>query len=140
MKIDQTTFLTGQSRTQKNKSASGTGFKKIFEANCVEKGATVQTTPTAPIGPVTPVGCQANPDVSRVMRVVDLLDAYRQAMADPKKNLKDMGNLVQSLNREADVLDHRAAEVDKPILKNLLNRTAVTAKVEVIKFNRGDYI
>jgi len=74
-------------------------------------------------------------------RTVDLLDSYQAALANPTRTLKSMAPLVQEI--EAEVTRIQKSLEDLPPddrLRPLLNQVAVTAMVETIKFNRGDYI
>ena len=116
---------------------------------------TVENTPKAKPGPlktnfVNPLsGVQlipsSSPDkkvtVERIEKMIDLLDQYRQMLADPLTSLKKIDPIIKELGQEkekmAPVLDSLN---DDEGLKNILNQTLVTASLEVTKFYRGDYI
>ncbi|MFZ5586060.1 MAG: hypothetical protein ACOZHQ_09045 [Thermodesulfobacteriota bacterium] len=77
----------------------------------------------------------------RAERALDILEAYQQGLADKKKSLKELGGLVKAMDDEVaeltKVLERMTPEHD---LYGLLSEVAVTAMVESVKFNRGDYV
>ena len=79
--------------------------------------------------------------VERIENLIDLLDQYRQKLADPLVTLKKIDSIVKEVAQEkenlAPVLDSLQ---DGEELKKILNQTLVTASLEVTKFYRGDYI
>jgi hypothetical protein len=79
--------------------------------------------------------------VDRIENLLNLLDDYRTKLADPNVTLKDIHPLISTLSQEkeqlAPLLDSLPADDS---LKNILNHTLVTASLEIIKYNRGDYI
>jgi hypothetical protein len=73
--------------------------------------------------------------VERIENVLDLLDDYRRKLADSDFNLKDIHPIISAIENENEHL--------KPMLNSLtdgVNQTLITTSVEVIKFNKGDYI
>ncbi|UCG05265.1 MAG: hypothetical protein JSV83_15250 [Desulfobacterales bacterium] len=79
--------------------------------------------------------------VDRIENLLDLLDDYRTKLADPNVTLKDIHPLVSILDREKErlspLLESLPADGN---LKNILNHTLVTVSLEIMKYNRGDYI
>ena len=79
--------------------------------------------------------------VERVDNLLNLLDNYRNQLADPQVTLRSMEPVIKMIDKEKEqlssVLDS-LAEGDG--LKDIVNRTLVTASLEVMKYNRGDYI
>ncbi len=139
VKIIQPPLTEGTNPKLRPKRSRGGDFESVFQS--------AVTQDQAPAGPVPPMpltgldAVAAGSDLSRVERVVDMLDKYRQLLADPKVPLKKAGVLVDGLDREADWLALRAAQIDGPAgLKDLLARTALTAKIEALKYQRGDYV
>jgi len=131
---DQAQTINRQNRTEP------TDFKSVFKS-AVNQGpgaaGVPPAVPTTPVNEVPGVGS----DLSRVERVVDLLDRFQEVLADRGVPLKKAGELVNNLDREADWLAMRAAQISgPPDLKDLLNQTAVTAKLEALKYTRGDYV
>lgn len=79
--------------------------------------------------------------VEGVENVLDLLDDYRRKLADPNVTLKDIHPLISAIEHENKYLKpvlNSLTEGDE--LKQILNQTLVTTSLEVIKFNKGDYI
>jgi hypothetical protein len=109
----------------------------------VEKG--VQ--PPAMVETVVPVQLQhvRSPEklstIDRIEKVLDLLDEYRRKLADPNTTLREIQPLVKSLETENGQLQPVLnSNVEGDQLKEILNQTLVTTSVEVIKYNKGDYI
>ena len=74
-------------------------------------------------------------------RILDLLDVYRSDLANPEKTLKEIGPLVESIEREVEVIQAKAAmggQKDRE-LTELVTNLSVTANVAMFKFHRGDY-
>jgi len=80
-------------------------------------------------------------DVKRVEEFLDLLEVYNNRLGDGGSNLKDFSSLVSTMEKEtARITPLLDSLPDGGRLKDILNRAVVTATVETIKFNRGDYI
>jgi hypothetical protein len=75
-------------------------------------------------------------------KVLDLLDDFAQALADPQKTLKDLEPLV--LKMEGEVRDLETApgsEADSDQgLSRLMSDASLLANVALLKFRRGDYL
>lgn len=73
--------------------------------------------------------------------LISILERYCEALADPSKSLRDLGHDIESLEGTLNELLPIAKSLspDDP-LKGLLNELAITAKVESIKFERGEYL
>jgi hypothetical protein len=79
--------------------------------------------------------------IERIEKMIDLLDQYRQMLADPKISLKNMDPVVMEMAREKEKMATALDSMqDGEELKNILNQTLVTATLEISKFYRGDYI
>jgi hypothetical protein len=87
---------------------------------------------------------QESPDpnftIGRIESMIDLLESYRQELADPQVNLKQMDAIIQNISRENDSLASLADSMPDDEIKHILNHTMVTASLEVTKFYRGDYL
>jgi CxxC motif-containing protein (DUF1111 family) len=75
-------------------------------------------------------------------KILNLLDNYAGELADPSRTLKDIRPLVDSIEKEVRLMESEAANKshDDKALDRLVNDLAVTAKVALYKFHRGDYI
>ena len=78
--------------------------------------------------------------VMRAERTLELLEDYERALADGRRSLKDVSRTVQALDGEARELAGVLDRMDpKDELFPVLRDVMVTAMVESIKFNRGDF-
>lgn len=80
-------------------------------------------------------------NIEQVERFLNVLDNYNNKLGDPDSTLKDIYPLVTTMESETDkILPFLDSLSDEDELKDVLNRAVITATVEVIKFNRGDYL
>ena len=79
--------------------------------------------------------------IDHIENLVNLLDQYRQKLADPRVTLREMEPLIQKMAEEKEnlgpVLDSLQ---DDEGLKPVLNQTLVAASLEIAKYYRGDYV
>ena len=79
--------------------------------------------------------------VESIERVLNLLDDYRRKLADPEFSLKDIHPTISAIEIENEHLKPILNSMtDGDELKQILNQTLITTSVEIIKFNKGDYI
>lgn len=79
--------------------------------------------------------------ISSAERLLDILDDYSSKMNDPRYTLKDIHKLVLGMeNEKASLVPLVESLPEGDGARDLLNRIAVTASVEAMKFNRGDYL
>jgi hypothetical protein len=79
--------------------------------------------------------------VQRVEDFIDLLDGYREKLADPQVGLKRLElslKRVEEGRRELETLMEKLPESDR--LRDIVNRSLVTASMEIFRFRRGDYL
>jgi len=107
-------------------------FKEIFDQKLDEIHT---TTSPCPVDSKSDVIVQSE-------KILNLLDHYAGDLADPARTLKDIRPLVDSIEKEVTLMESEA--VNKVRNDNALDRLvkdlAVTAKVAMYKFHRGDYI
>jgi hypothetical protein len=107
-------------------------FKQIFDKKLDELHP---TTSTCPVDSKSDVIVQSE-------KILNLLDHYAGELADPARTLKDIRPLVENIEKEVTLMESEA--VDKvqndKALDRLVKDLAVTAKVAMYKFHRGDYI
>ena len=79
--------------------------------------------------------------IKRIENLLEILEKYRQQLADPGVTLKEIDPIIKNMISENDnlapVLDSLP---DGDGLKDIANKTLLTASLEVTKFYRGDYI
>lgn len=138
-----------QPQTKRSDSASRKiDFRALLESEINNSAKVHQATDAASfaksVSPVQMDPSAADSNVSAVDRIenlLNLLDEYRTKLADPDVSLRAIHPLVSTLSREkerlAPMLDSLPADDN---LKNILKHTLVTASLEIIKYNRGDYI
>jgi hypothetical protein len=75
-------------------------------------------------------------------KILNLLDRYSGALADPTKSLKDIRPLVDSIEKEVGSIESKAENKvhNDKALDKIVKDLAVTAKVAMYKFHRGDFI
>lgn len=80
-------------------------------------------------------------EIEKVEQFFNLLESYSKALSDPKMNLRDIAPLVKSIEGEKEKLAGLGERLpDGHVLKDLVNKAAILSTVEVLKFNRGDYL
>jgi hypothetical protein len=129
-------------------SAVGDKFGDILKETLGNKKQEVAgPRPTAFVNPLSGIQPPATFElerqaaVERVENLIDLLDQYRQRLSDPNITLKKIDPVIKEIDMQKDklapVLDS-LPEGEK--LKDIVNKTLVTASLEITKFYRGDYI
>ena len=134
--------------TAKSRPAGEQEFGKILKET-VENTQKLDAGPrqTAFVNPLASVWRtargSADPEfaIDRIENMIDLLDQYRHKLADPQMNLKQIDPIINEIALENDSLASLADSLPAADeLKGLLERTMVTASLEVTKFYRGDYL
>lgn len=79
--------------------------------------------------------------VEQSLRVLDLLDDFAQALADPRRSLRDMMPLVRSVEGEVGRLDGASGEAGKEDRREaaFARDVSLLAHVTLMKFERGDF-
>jgi len=81
------------------------------------------------------------PIVDRAEKMLDTLVDYQQKLANPGFTLREISPLIAEMEAENEILVSAANSLsDGDELKNILNQIIITSSVEIIKFNRGDYV
>ena len=75
-------------------------------------------------------------------KILNLLDHFSGALADPTKSLKEIRPLVDSIEKEIGLIESKTGNqtYDDKALDKIVTDLAVTAKVAMYKFHRGDFI
>ena len=107
-------------------------FKEIFDQKLDEIHT---TTSPCPVDSKSDVIVQSE-------KILNLLDHYAGDLADPARTLKDIRPLVDSIEKEVTLMESEAVNKvrNDKALDRLVKDLAVTAKVAMYKFHRGDYI
>ena len=74
--------------------------------------------------------------------LLGLLDTFAAQLEDPEVSLKAIAPAIEELNETASTLlkETESLGQEESNLKEIATRTAVTARNEYIKFQRGDYL
>ena len=79
--------------------------------------------------------------VKKVERLLDVLESYSQALADPRKSLKEIAPLVPLLEEEqGNIAEAETGTTEGDVLNKLVTQARILTQVEVSRFNRGDYL
>ncbi len=150
MKIDGNNEIARSAfadKTSSKEAAQDAEFKDILKST-VERVTPLPAENQAP--PLNPVSAIRSPaltpearhtTIERVDILLNLLDHYRNQLANPQVTLRSIEPVVNTIAKEKEQL---SAVLDvlpqHDALKDIVNRTLITASLEVIKYNRGDYI
>lgn len=140
-----------QSILNKKVNRPGTDqFKTSLKSALTDKdgvSGTSKNTAAGPLGEVKPplfVNIEPSPDIiqNNTQLLIDRLDKYVKDLGNPLKTLKELETDITDIKTSANQL---SAEVEKmqgqhTELKDIVRQFAVTANVEYLKFQRGDYI
>jgi len=131
MDINRIGNLYGAKLPSSNKIDRDNGFKQIFDRKLTEIDATtIQTS----------VDSKANV-IEHSDKILNLLDDYARELTDPAKTLRDIGPLVETIEKEVSLIEATAVDkVNDKELETFIKDLAVIANVAVFKFHRGDYI
>jgi len=79
--------------------------------------------------------------VERAERLLDTLDEYQRKLASPEFTLREIFPLVREIEAENEILGSAISRLPQGNeLKQMLNQVIIISSIEMIKFNRGDYI
>ncbi len=150
MKIDGNNEIARSAfadKTSSKEAAQDAEFKDILKST-VERVTPLPAENQAP--PLNPVSAIRSPaltpearhtTIERVDILLNLLDHYRNQLANPQVTLRSIEPVVNTIVKEKEQLSAVLDVLPKhDALKDIVNRTLITASLEVMKYNRGDYI
>ena len=75
-------------------------------------------------------------------KILNLLDNYARDLSDSQKTLKHIGPLVETIEKEASLIQAEAADKvrNDSELEKFIKDLTVIANVAAFKFHRGDYV
>lgn len=118
------------------KETMGTGKQKV-----VGPRPTTFVNSLAGIQPTATFDSDRHVALDRVENLIDLLDQYRQKLSDPRITLKTIDPIIREIDQQKEKLAPLLDSLpDGEKLKDIVNKTLVTASLEITKFYRGDYI
>jgi hypothetical protein len=139
---------TEHRKTGKDKQSAGDIFHDILRETINKSSNSEGRTMTSPpVHNISNIQFNSIPSINKAQNVeqvehfLNVLDNYHDKLGDPASTLKDIYPLVTTMQNETDkILPFLDSLSDEDELKDVLNRAVVTATVEAIKFNRGDYL
>jgi hypothetical protein len=98
-------------------------------------------TSTSNIQPGPSLAVQNDPVIERTEKVLDILEEYQHKLLDPQSTLRDIHPLIEKMEMEQEALVPVLDSLPPGDgLKRILTDVLITSSVEVIRFNRGDYV
>jgi len=91
--------------------------------------------------PLFPSPIDRDEVVSRAAKLLDTMEEYARQLSSPRATLKEIDPLMAKIDTEKNELQRLSqslASTDE--LKSILDEALLRSSVEVIKFNRGDYV
>jgi len=146
MKVISSPGISEQASTAKKKKGEAAGFSEALSAAASGMAKTPSTGKIPPLMNVSgnagsPVSNEKKTMLREMEGLLDVMDRYLQKMDNPRNSLRDIHPLVTEMaDRAQAMLPLLDALPEGDGLRDLLNRMLVTATVETIKFNRGDYL
>ncbi len=143
--------MPGVAQTQKTLKRQDTptgGFGQLLEKAMNPQSGRAPATSALPplqslsnVSFVVPTVTERSQTVKSIDELLNVIESYQVKMADPKVSLKEIHPLVQQMEKKTSELAPVAEALpDGDKLKEILNRVLVASTVEIIKFNRGDYV
>ena len=88
---------------------------------------------------ILPTGSFDHPILNQAETLLQTMEQYQQELLNPGKNLKEIEQTLARMRGQAQNLKSESASLP-PTLKALTDRITLTAEVESLKFDRGDYV
>ena len=150
MKITPYEILTNVNNKKTSTSVNDTGqkFDDILRNQINSQSSPVsQTVSPPPMQSISKTDFSLINDFDKQQNIkhaeqfLDILATYQEQLSNPSVNLRDLNALVSTLEEGiTNVLPILDSLPEGNALKDVINRAVVTSTVEVIKFNRGDYL
>jgi hypothetical protein len=148
MKIESSAAWPGRIPNQKPQQqgsnatvAFGDLLKKTLEQAAPQGGAPGTAGQPPAAAAQAALGADSARAVHRLDAFLDLLDGYREKLADPRVSLKRLDAVVKRMDQGRADLESLARSLpEEDGLRDIVNHSLVTASLEIIKFRRGDYL
>lgn len=145
MKVESNIFgpeIARNGRASSQRAESGASFAEML-AQAVGTDNDGQAAAPAAVSAAAPAGMDNAPAPaiwSDLNGLLDSLDNYAQALGDPGVSLKQLEPMAADLERRAEALEAGLGAGDSEGLAGLAQEALTQARVEAIKFRRGDYV
>ena len=151
MKINPNDKILANTHTEKidkKEKPSGKAFGAILSERIENASkAGVETAKPTPINTLSEIQLNSffpakeTPTIDRVEKLLDILDEYQNKLGNPQATLKDIYPLITKMEAGREqLLPLLDSIADGDGLKDILNQALTTSSLEIIKFNRGDYL
>ena len=135
-------------KAQKNEKPNEINFANILQKavdhSTTSKDQSIKLPPIFNISQIQndPIfSLEGMPLFNRVERILDVFEEYQTKLGDPNVFLKDLSPIINRMEKETKnllpILD-TLPEGDE--MKDILNRILIQSTVEILRFNRGDYL
>ena len=146
MKIPKITGpLQAQRSAQARSKDSQSSFSQMLEkARGTVGTTTVATMESQGVDPLVGVGNLPLPMgpqevLERAERLLNLMDDFAQALGDSRRNLRSIEPIVRRMEKGVQDLEASSQDQSEDLVK-LTEKIAMTAQIETMKFDRGDYM
>ncbi|MFZ5587822.1 MAG: hypothetical protein ACOZHQ_18040 [Thermodesulfobacteriota bacterium] len=145
MKVESNIFgpeIARGGRSSNQRAESGASFADLLaqavgQDGGAQAGAVAEVTSAAPAA----IGGAQPPAIwGELNGLLDSLESYAQALGNPGVSLKQLEPLAADLERRAEALEAGLAAGEADGLSGLAQEALTQARVEAIKFRRGDYV
>ena len=134
-------------KNQKKAETTKTAFKDLLEttmdaadtSRTIKPESATSARMTQPSFTTMPIDREEA--VSRVSQFLDIMEEYSIKLSTKKCSLRDIAPLVSRIEtgiEELRILSRSLPDDDS--IKEILDQSLIRSSVEVIKFNRGDYL
>jgi hypothetical protein len=140
--------VTQSHKTQHQPQSTAGRFEEFLEKALTPQN--IQTTSTGALPSLqnlstlsfaVPPGVDRMQTVKHIDEILSIIESYQRQMADPQASLKDIYPVVQQMEKKTtELIPSLESLPTEDKLKDILNRALVASTVEIIKFNRGDYV
>lgn len=133
---------TSPQKNQKTDAFKNALSKAVGQTEATEMGITSSSTLEEIQSAYFDIQGQSSIVTGKTDKLLGLLDTFAAQLEDPEISLKTMAPVIEKLNENASNLlkETESLGQEESGLKEIATRTAVTARNEYIKFQRGDYI
>lgn len=116
----------------------------VLKGKKTENHQPQQPMPLGELAPAYPqlIGLGNAEFLSQTEQLLEMLDHYTTQLKDPGKSLKDLAPLMNDIKGKASELVASSGDdaLADSSLKKIVDKVALTAAVEYVKFHRGDLV
>ena len=143
---DLTQAAGSRTPAKQNAADAPDAFGSVLDSALQKADRSEEGTKTAGLGEIAAPGFELEPLPSIVTgktdRLLGMLDNYASQLQNPDVSLRSIEPVLEEINQSAESLMEKAKFLgdEESSLKDIATQTAVTARTEYVKFQRGDYL